>query len=121
MGHDYATLEDSAAGHGFDGLLYKKCTKCGDEIKEVREGEPHDYVKTSESSPTAQAKELQNTAARYAGTSTKKKLPLSVTILSKRREWKLPTPPTDMFSRCAAAAVKKKETSSPHASTTLTP
>ena len=50
-GHNYTVLEDSAAGHGFDGLLYKKCLNCGDEIKEVREGEPHDYVLISESEP----------------------------------------------------------------------
>lgn len=47
-GHDYVTLEDSAAGHGFDGLLYQKCSRCGDEIREVREGEPHSYVLKSE-------------------------------------------------------------------------
>ncbi|MGN1410796.1 MAG: N-acetylmuramoyl-L-alanine amidase [Eubacteriales bacterium] len=47
-GHDYVTLEDSSAGHGFDGLFYQKCSRCGDEIREVREGEPHNYVIQSE-------------------------------------------------------------------------
>ncbi len=50
-GHNYTVLEDSAAGHGFDGLHYEKCLNCGDEIKEVREGEPHDYALVGESDP----------------------------------------------------------------------
>ncbi len=42
-GHDYATLEDTQPGHGYDGVLRQKCTRCGDETEEIRPGEPHDF------------------------------------------------------------------------------
>ncbi len=41
-GHKYAIIEDTNPGHGYDGVLRQKCTRCGDEIEEIRPGEPHD-------------------------------------------------------------------------------
>ncbi len=47
-GHDYATLEDTQPGHGFDGVLRQKCTRCGDEKEDIRPGEPHNFVLESD-------------------------------------------------------------------------
>ncbi len=51
-GHDYVILSDTEAGHGYDGLFHKKCSLCGDEVKEIRYGEEHTYTVTEEIAPT---------------------------------------------------------------------
>lgn len=46
-GHDYQILEDTPASHGHDGRFLQRCSRCGDEIDEIRPGEPHTYEITS--------------------------------------------------------------------------
>lgn len=74
-GHNYETLEDSLAGHGFDGLLYKKCTNCGDEIREIRTGEPHDYVLSSETQPDCTNEGIKTYKCSICGDTCDEKTP----------------------------------------------
>lgn len=52
IGHDYLTVEDTAAAHGRDGHLRRECRNCGDVIEETRPGDPHVYEPESEKEAT---------------------------------------------------------------------
>lgn len=53
-GHNYTVIEDTQAGHGFDGRFAQTCTNCGNVTEEIRWGEPHSYEVTEESAPTCE-------------------------------------------------------------------
>lgn len=109
-GHDYATLEDSAAGHGFDGLLYKKCTKCGDEIKEVRKGEEHDYEKISESSPDCTNEGITKYRCKICGDEYEEKTPaLGHDFVEKERVEAADSADGYVLSVCSRCGEEKRD------------
>ncbi len=46
-GHTYQVIEDTPASHGHDGRYLRRCSGCGEEIDEIRPGEPHTYEITA--------------------------------------------------------------------------
>ena len=109
-GHNYATLEDSAAGHGFDGLLYKKCTKCGDEIKEVRKGEEHDYEKISESSPDCTSEGITKYRCKICGDEYEEKTPaLGHNFVEKERVEATDSADGYVLSVCSRCGEEKRD------------
>ncbi len=51
-GHSYTVAEDTAPGHGVDGVHTEVCGRCGDTVTTTTPGEPHAYTVADERVPT---------------------------------------------------------------------
>ncbi len=51
-GHQFVVTEDTAPGHGVDGVRTEVCQKCGEVVSVTTPGEPHAYTVVEETAPT---------------------------------------------------------------------